>query len=264
MTPDEKYLFDLNGYIVVENVLTPAEVALANEGIDKHIAELHIRTDSLANNSPTLSGNRGRGELGGMMAWEEPYGSLFRSTLGQRNIVPHLTELLGRGFRVDHLTTLFTMDKGTEGFYFHGHAGPNWDASEFYLHRNGKMYCGLTVVSLQLTDCNPGDGGFAVVPGSHKANFNAPHELLQYEKYQDMVRQITYKAGDAVIFTEALTHGTLPWTSDQPRRTLLTRYHRGSHAYVPAKEMPAWAGERERILLQPPFHTRLNRATLPD
>lgn len=264
MTPDEKYLFDLNGYLVVENVLAPEEVALANEAIDQRIDQVRIRTDSLADNSPTLTGDRGRGELGGMMEWEEPYGSLFRSTLAHRNVTPHLTELLGKGFRVDHLTVLFTMDKGTEGFYFHGQAGPDWDASEFYVHRNGRMYCGLTVVSLQLTDCNPGDGGFAVVPGSHKANFKAPRELLHYQKHQDMIRQITYKAGAAVIFTEALTHGTLPWTSDQPRRTLLTRYHRGSHAYVPAKDIPAWAGERERVLFEPPYHTRLNRPTLPE
>jgi hypothetical protein len=31
MTADEKYLFDLNGFIVVRNVLSPEEVAVANE-----------------------------------------------------------------------------------------------------------------------------------------------------------------------------------------------------------------------------------------
>ena len=36
MTEDEKYLFDLNGYLVVENVLTENELALANEAVDRH------------------------------------------------------------------------------------------------------------------------------------------------------------------------------------------------------------------------------------
>jgi hypothetical protein len=48
------------------------------------------------------------------------------------------------------------------------------------------MYNGLTAVAYNLTDVNPGEGGFGCIPGSHKS-----------------------KAGTAIIFTEALTHGTL-------------------------------------------------------
>ena len=36
MNDAEKYLFDLNGYLVIEDVLTPDEVAFANEAIDRH------------------------------------------------------------------------------------------------------------------------------------------------------------------------------------------------------------------------------------
>ena len=43
MNADEKYLFDLNGYLVVKNVLTPEEVAIANEAIDKHNEQGRIR-----------------------------------------------------------------------------------------------------------------------------------------------------------------------------------------------------------------------------
>ena len=43
MNADEKYLFDLNGYLVVKNVLTPEEVAIANEAIDKHSEQGRIR-----------------------------------------------------------------------------------------------------------------------------------------------------------------------------------------------------------------------------
>ena len=38
MTDDELYLFDLNGYIVVEGVLSIDEVARCNEAIDHQIA----------------------------------------------------------------------------------------------------------------------------------------------------------------------------------------------------------------------------------
>lgn len=64
---DEKYLFDLNGYLVVEQVLTEDDFAIANEGVDKHLHEGRYRPDeqSRAKGAPSLKGEHGRGELWG-------------------------------------------------------------------------------------------------------------------------------------------------------------------------------------------------------
>ena len=43
MNDAEKYLFDLNGYLVIEDVLTPDEIAFANEAIDHHSDQERIR-----------------------------------------------------------------------------------------------------------------------------------------------------------------------------------------------------------------------------
>ena len=37
MNEDQKYLFDLTGYLIVENALTAEEVAQCNAAIDHHI-----------------------------------------------------------------------------------------------------------------------------------------------------------------------------------------------------------------------------------
>ena len=66
------------------------------------------------------------------------------------------------------------------------------------------------MVEYLLADEGKGDGGLAVVPGSHKANFICPRSLLLYKKYQEHVVDVHAKAGDAIIFTEMLTHGALP------------------------------------------------------
>ena len=104
MNADEKYLFDLNGYLVIKNVLTPEEVALANEAIDKHSDQAHIRPrdQTLDGGSPELKGEQGRGELGGMLGWEEPWCDPFRHMLAHPTLIPYLNEILGRGFRMDH------------------------------------------------------------------------------------------------------------------------------------------------------------------
>jgi hypothetical protein len=57
------------------------------------------------------------------------------------------------------------------------------------------------------------------------------------------------------VFTEALTHGTLPWQHDEQRRTLLYKYSPGNSAYSNVRwpdELLASCTERQRLLLQPP------------
>ncbi len=56
MTDDEKYLFDLQGYVVLKNALAPTEVDLCNEAIDHCRDHIHRRPSeqSLSGNSQTL------------------------------------------------------------------------------------------------------------------------------------------------------------------------------------------------------------------
>ena len=176
MNADEKYLFDLNGYLVIKNVLTPEEVAIANEAIDRHSEHGHIRSrdQALDGGSPKLKGEQGRGELSGMLHWEEPWCNPFRHMLAHPTLVPYLNVILGKGFRMDHQMFLLSMDKGAEGHTFHGSSGPGFDPNQYYIFRDGRMHNGLTVVTFQLTDVPPGVGGLIVIPGSHKSNYPCP------------------------------------------------------------------------------------------
>ena len=94
--------------------------------------------------------------------------------------------------------------------------------------------------------------------------------MKRYEMHQEHIRQITGKAGDVVIFTEATTHGTLPWTADHQRRSLLFRYSPGNLAYAKGY-LPTWPESmlegltpEQRAVLEPPYHTRLDRPVLEE
>ena len=52
MNEDEKYLFDINGYIVVRDALSKEDIALCNEAIDRHSDQIRERTGEL-----TLAGS---------------------------------------------------------------------------------------------------------------------------------------------------------------------------------------------------------------
>jgi ectoine hydroxylase-related dioxygenase (phytanoyl-CoA dioxygenase family) len=247
MNDEERYLFDLMGYLVIEDVLSPSEVAELNALID--------RRDPWGEYPRHQRGSLvGEGNLhvGPLHAWEEP----FRRLIDHARLRTYLAEIIGPKFRFDHGYAIF-MRKGGAQHRLHGGNAP-YDPAQYYHWRDGKMHNGLTVVSYALGDVNPGDGGFAAIPGSHKSNLPCPSHFKTFERTGPWVLQVPQRAGSAIIFTEALTHGTWPWTADAERRSLLYKFSPGHMSW--ARDYPAAADVPEadwsaaaRQILTPPF-----------
>ncbi len=227
MNDDEKFLFDLEGYLILRKVLTTDEVARCNEAIDHHSDRFYETDRTLEGESRVLGGSAKQKWMEGMLAWERPWCEPFRALLVHPRIRPYLAEVLGGAYRLDHAPMLIAMNKGEGGHYMHGGGFERQDFSQTYMYQFGKIYCGLTVVEFILADEGPGDGGLALVPCGHKANFPMPKSLSLYEEYQEYVKEVHIEAGDVVLFTEALTHGTLVWQGEHQRRALIYRYSPG-------------------------------------
>ena len=121
---------------------------------------------------------------------------------------------------------------------------------------------------MHLTDVEEGDGGFCIVRGSHKSNYVCPPSIKRYEEATEHSYQPAVNAGDVVVFTEATTHGTLPWTAEHTRRACLYRFAPATSAYGRAY-VPDWPAEMtegltpaEAAVLEPPYHPRLDRPAL--
>lgn len=70
-----------------------------------------------------------------------------------------------------------------------------------------------------------------------------------------LVRPVTGSAGSAILFTEAMTHGTLPWRGGGERRTLFFKYDPGPIAYGAAfYDRDRWPDltARQRAILESP------------
>ncbi|GAX40284.1 hypothetical protein NIES4075_12480 [Tolypothrix sp. NIES-4075] len=206
MTEFERYLFDLQGFLVIENVLNTEEIAALQSLLDRQIAlqdkqAKFLRFDSL-------------------LSWGKP----LRNLLDHPRITPYLSNLLGEKFRLDHdYVHIIRQGIGPIGSHLHGGATP-YDPCQYYQFKDGRMYNGLTAVAYELNDVHPGNGGMGCVPGSHKSNLPFPQEWLDLKIPNPCVQAVTVKAGSAIIFTEALTHGTLPWKGKNERRTLFYKY----------------------------------------
>lgn len=240
MDDNERYLFDLRGYVAVPAALNGDELAELNRILDEHIA-LEV--------APDASTHR----FGGVLDW----GPALRSLIDKPTVTPYLEAILGSRFRLDHeYADLIRRGKGPIGTRLHGGATP-FDPAQYYTVRDGNIHSGLMVVAYNLRDVGPGDGGFAAVPGSHKANYPYPPEWIELDVPggRPFVDAVTGPAGTAVVFTEAMTHGTLPWRGAGERRTIFYKYSphpvSWSARYYDADRWPDLT-DRQRAILEAP------------
>ena len=81
MNEREKFLFDLQGFLVIKNVLTPEEVCKLNISVDKNLDKQGEDPNSAVGKSKTLSGTHKRGIFTGMLACENPWSQPFREII---------------------------------------------------------------------------------------------------------------------------------------------------------------------------------------
>ncbi len=265
MSDEEKYFFDLTGYLIVRGALSTDEVAECNRGIDHFANEISPQDrPDLSRGSERLKGT-GRPELYGMLGWPAPHREPFRKLLVHPIVVSRLNEISGMGFRLDHGPLLISGEIGTEGHRLHG-SGEPFAPHIWYHQQNGRIYCSGVTVAWQLTDVNEGDGGFAIVPGSHKTSEPTPEGVNTVDDDNGVVQQPVMKAGDVLFFAETATHGTLPWKAEHQRRSVLYKYAAraavrdlGRH-FLPEDRWGQWTAEltpeQQAVLYGPGVLTR--------
>ena len=266
MTEEEAYLFDLRGFIVVKNALQPNQIDDLSRRLEAHRS---------SNPSPILGSDRTilDDDAG---AWSASslleLGGTYLDLVNLPTIAPYLTKLLGEHYRLDHDYAKIDskMPEREKTLYLHGGGqgaggpadlvGPSDGGQCFYRYSNGRFFNGLVAVAFELDDVQASDGGFACVPGSHKSNIGLP-AALRHSKTQaevpDFVQRVAAAAGDAIIFTEACAHGTVPWEGKpgSERRTLFYKYCPHAVAWSPcyynADNYPDLSAEQRQLLMPP-------------
>lgn len=248
VTEEARYLFDLRGWLVIPDAIDAEALAAMNAILDERLAD----TDPAQ--AAFLIGEYG----GEVIGWGKP----FLDLIDNPRVLPYLEEFINPQLRLDHECAM-VMRRGATSVMktlpsatLHAGSAP-YDAAQYFHFSNGRMWNGLTVVAYFLSDVNHGDGGLACVPGSHKSNYPIP---LSLETALDgdlppWIMPMTGRAGTAVIFTEAIAHGTLPWRAAHDRRVLLYKYSPHAIAWswhVYDADRYEGVTERQRALLEPP------------
>ena len=224
MTEEQKYLFDLQGYIVLKDVVPSSAVEACNKSLDRF-------EDMLPEDFPAPLC------LGTPKTEKEIYISnileadtAFNFFIDVPEVLSVIQGVTSGPYRLNHTYTIYRWAGGYSGL--HGHNIPISYKCQYHC-RNGEMVSTLTKAVFPLMDCDVADGCFAGIPGSHKSNFTRPWGGHPDEN--PVFAPIPANAGDAIIFTEALTHGSMLNLSGRPRRTLYYCYSVGY--------MPDWGGQ---------------------
>ena len=217
MTAEQRYLFDLHGYLHLRNVLSAEELAAARAAAERYV-------DSPPDQLPEGFRVDGR---------RYEHGFAFDRALERLTMHPAtwpiVTELTRGRPRLVSGTLQINAAATDQVQPLRLHCARDdygWDAIRYEV-RDGRIFCDHTVVFPYLTDVHPGDGGLVVVPGSHKSLFERPPELFNngvletLEQLPAGVENITPRAGDMVVMNELVTHGALPWTPRDRRRLIL-------------------------------------------
>ncbi len=241
----QQYLFDVQGYMVIEDALNAAELSKLNRLLDGQQLPAPGQTQRFGS-APGGSG---------FLEWGQPFCDL----LDHPRIMPILRFRLGDCFRLDRVYGMY-MRQGMKRGQLHADYGATRRSSralpgEYVPFRDNQIYNGFVVVTWCLSDSGPGKGGFCCIPGSHKSNYRLPPQIYEAPDEAPCVVIPEAPAGSAILFTEALTHGTAAWQAKHERRSLLYKYCVSHVAWQARRVEPPTNAEltpRQQILFRDP------------
>ena len=165
MTPRERYLFDLQGFIVIRGLLSAAEVSRMNAAFDANLDRRSEFGPTLIPPDCALSGSHGSlRQWHGLLSFPRPHCDPFRELLCHKKLIPYLNTLLGRGWRINYDDSI-SSTAGCEGLRLHGFGNTDFIEGRYYLYNSGRLRCGMVNCQIYTTPVNPGDGGLVLVPG---------------------------------------------------------------------------------------------------
>lgn len=262
LTDMDIYLFDLRGYLVLKNALTADEVAALNAGIDA-ILPLDVGEWYGYVHGHTYGDDEG---LNLQQIYEG--GEPFEALIDHPSWFEKMKYFVGGEGTFDFKHGPLFIDENFAsirgpgqaiGLHSGGHTGTK--RNQFRYH-NGRFQCGQVNILIALTNIGPGDGATMVIPGSHKANFPHP-DFARYSMGGEQASvdgmaeaiEVYLEPGDALLFVDAISHGSARRTNPGDRRIIVYRYGPSwgnfRHGYQPSAELLKRLTPQRRQIVQP-------------
>lgn len=219
LTPEQIEFYHLNGYLAVENVLSPETVAELQRVTDEFVEKSRAITqhDDVYDLEPGHSAENPRLRRLKNPIKQHP---LYDATMRDPRIVDLIEQLIGPNLRQNG--TKLNMKSASFGSPVEWHQ--DW---AFYPQTNDD----LLAVGVCMDDMTLENGCLMVIPGSHKGPLYDHHQqgyfvgaVTDPDFEPDNVVSLEVKAGGITIHHARTLHASAPNRSSKTRRLLLYQY----------------------------------------
>lgn len=260
----DDFLFDLNGYLILKNVVAPDLLDRLNMQFEQFPRDLPVAHWYKGAQRRDYTAHTGM-ELHHVLE----IGGAFEELIDHPGWINHVRRYCGeaeshvRGLFIDECVASMRNEGGHHPVHSGGLGAP---LRCLYDYRDGVFRCGQVNVIVALTDIGAGDGATMVIPGSHKSHFAHP-EAAKYsyggEAPMDAITGAIpayMNEGDALLFVDSVMHGGSERTNAGERRIVLFRYGpawgktRYGYEYSPELLNRLTPARRRILQPQPPIH----------
>lgn len=224
LTPAQRLHFDVYGYVLLENVLTPQEVAAMKAALYRMKADPDKTAQGIYLNHESPH----HIHMGNLVAYDP---ALTHFAVHPR-LLPLVQEVVGGDVRLEESEAIINRrdpaadvetlrQKDIVPLGFHTGTQHGWGT---YLEQE-RFHCLFVKTLAYLTDVGPGDGGTAVIPGSHKLRW--PQKEMIAAALDDpkrLIHQVQAPAGAVILFAESLIHSTTAIWSERERVICVSGY----------------------------------------
>lgn len=219
MDDTQRYLFDLQGYVVLKNVLPAAQIARMQEVL----AELEQREPEQL--PPHVVQSKPRTEQMLYISNVVEAAPEFHAIIDVPEVIDVVNEVSLGLFRLNHTYAIYHWKNAMSPLHM---AGTPIHPKASYMAKDRQIFSLLTKAVFPIANHAVEDGCFAIVPGSHKSEF--PRPFSDDPLGHPGLVPVPAEPGDAIIFTEAATHGSYKNVSGRCRQSLFYCYSVG---YMP-------------------------------
>ena len=256
-TPLDDFLFDLRGYLILRDTVSPELLDELNAAFDEFPRELPMggwyRGAQRRDYTP---------ETGLELHQAYELGAPFEVLIDNPSWIDLIVHFCGEeksyvaGLFIDESIASIRTAAGHHPVHSGGFQGALRGA---YGYKNGVFRCGQVNIILALTDIGEGDGPTMIVPGSHKSNFPHPGggDYARGDRMDHLEGAVPayMNRGDALLFVDGLMHGGSSRTNAGERRILITRYGpiwgASRFGYQPSTQLLERLTPARRRILQP-------------
>lgn len=269
LTAAQRWHLEVNGYVVIENVLDGEQVACILEALQKLKAQFMAASDPW-NTKICNCHMFGQGLLGEHSHFNHllEADSIFLDYAANPRIVGMAEEVVGGTVRVTE--TQAAINRRKPGERYDGPGRYNWHRHRpqmiTYIDR-GLFHCTFVKGITNLTELGSDDGGTVVIAGSHKVG--CPEEGIVRAAREDpsLIHRVVAPAGSTLFFCESLLHATGDVRSDKERAIIVTGYMPWNHRSGTGIEISEGFAEKvpeslHKLIFGSDLNTRLRRRTL--